>query len=203
MKVFDNTIHHKYSFDTLVYDFAGLFSEKLHISKDILPYCHKIKEQDQSFAKNLYSLFDDKDIDILYRTFIRQTIKKYFGYTRVVYQKIPNIKIYYAGFHSFDCCSNKGIKQNDSDTITIILPLTNMYDTNTIWLETNQNSGLLKPVNIAYGEYLAFCQQNLIRDFRRNDTGHSSVFLEFMFTSYDSYKNTINSLILDSTASIL
>lgn len=207
MKSFDNTIYHKYSFDCNDFNFNEICSfilDSESILGSNLSKCHRLKEKDNSLYQNICETFYSNDsFYSLYKKFISQVLKKNFGYTRIVYQRYPNIKIYYPGFHKFDGCVENTIKQNDSDTITIILPFTRMYDTNTIWLENSKGDGVLNPININYGEYLAFCQQNLMRDFLRNDTGDSSIFLEFMFTSYSSYKNTINSLILDSTANII
>lgn len=204
MKLFDNKKYLKHNFDIHKFDFAARLGSIINISKELLPYIHKLNDKHDYINHEICTLcHEDKSFISLYKAFINEDIKKIFGYTRVVYQRFPNIKIYYPGFHRFNGCLDKHIKQNDGDTITIILPFTSMYDTNTIWLEKEYASGVLEPVNISYGEYLAFCQQNLARDFYRNSTPTTTIFLEFMFTSYSSYKNTINSLIIDNTASMI
>lgn len=202
MITFDISKIHKLFFNHQQYNFAKAITNIINVEYDLLDQIHRIIPSQELTPELFRNITSDQNFHAIYVSFIKNVLKTQFGFSRIVYQKYPNIQFYFSGYHRLHQ-SHFSIKQNDSNTINILIPCTNAYDTNTIWFETESNTGILQPQNLTYGEYIAFCQQKIIRDIQRNTTRHSSVFIEFSITSYHAYKETINSLILDPSVDII
>lgn len=202
MKKFDEDFYYIYDYDQETYCFQSAVAGIFNMNPSDLEYIHKFPQKilDNNFCESIYS---NKTFMSTYQNFAARIIKKVFGFTRMVYQKQPNIKIYPPLSNTFLGCYTNLIKQNNNETITILLPLTHMYDTNTIWVTSKTDSETLTPQTISNHQYLAYCQQKLVKGFKTNKTNTTSMFMDFMITSYESYTNIINSPILDPSASVV
>ena len=63
--------------------------------------------------------------------------------------------------------------------VNIFLPLTNAYDTNTIWAESEEDKGDYAPMEAKIGEYYIWNGANLLHGNKENITGVSRVSVDF------------------------
>ena len=146
----------KYNFNDSLENIHILL-ESDNISQENKDYYKKIpifgKNDRQSFlVKDFYEYYDSNDIiKKKYLEFINNTIKPLLGSDKIVYQTTPNIR-----FH-LPNCTNIGKRDSDPNSeviglhcdsefnhlereINIILPITDMYDTNSIYFNNIENS---------------------------------------------------------------
>ncbi len=158
------------------------------------------------FVQYFYELFD-KDYTILYEylNFIKKYVKPlYPNEEYLVIQKTPNIRFHLPGY------SNIGSRDTDKskdfigvhydgefghpDTeINVILPITKMFDTNSIYYEPEPNS------NLNYNEYncLKLKENEFFTGYfnkcnhynKINKTNVTRVSLDFRIIPYSKYKN--------------
>ncbi len=156
------------------------------------------------FVSDFYDIFDN-DYTFLHKyiNFIKDNIQPLFNETLVI-QKTPNIR-----FH-LDGCSNIGRRDTDTRSeiigvhydgefghpegeLNIVLPITDMYDTNSIYYESEPGS------NVDYDEYCnmtlkknQFYMGNLnkCKHYNRiNKTGKTRVSFDFRVIPYSKFKN--------------
>jgi hypothetical protein len=166
-------------------------------------------DRNSVFVNDFYN-FIDTDYTFLYEYihFIKNVIKPLFSLEdKLVIQKTPNIRFHLPG------CSNIGKRATDKyddiiglhydgefghpeEEINIVLPITDMFDSNSIYYEEYPNSNMdvynyscmnLKKNNFFMG-YLNKCKHyNKI-----NNTEQTRVSLDFRIIPYSKFKNSIN-----------
>ncbi len=166
-------------------------------------------DRNSVFVRDFYN-FIDTDYIFLYEyiNFIQNVIKPLFPLeNKLVVQKTPNIRFHLPG------CSNIGKRDTDKymdiiglhydgefghpeEEINIILPITDMFDTNSIYYEEHPNSMIdvyhylsmnLKKNNFFMG-YLNKCNHyNKI-----NNTEQTRVSLDFRIIPYSKFKKSNN-----------
>jgi hypothetical protein len=116
-----------------------------------------------------------------YTGFLKEIIHPLFIDDTLIYQKYPNIR--------FSRPSAKAVYRwhCDGDTdhrhpvgeVNIYLPLTDSYDTNTIWVESVPGLGDYDPINLKYGEFLIGYLNQQRHGNRVNETGRTRVSFDF------------------------
>ena len=164
------------------------------------------KTDRQSFlVKDFYEYYDSNDIiKCKYIDFIKKYIKPIFNNDEILYQTTPNIR-----FH-LPNCTNIGKRDSDPNSeviglhcdfefnhpeteINIILPITDMYDTNSIYFNNIENSLNYKDynnLNINKNQiYLGYF--NKINHYNRiNKTNKTRVSFDFRIIPKDMYLDT-------------
>jgi len=181
------------NFDTEKYNFRNLIKdilqtdnlEGLHKQKD---YEILVREKDQStqYHKIFYDKFKS-DFYPLYIDFIKNFIKKFYQ-EEIVYQKIPTFRVHLVKnlgvgeFHR-DRDYNHGI-----DEINYWMPFTNVFDTNTIWIESEEGKGDFKPIKMEWGQLLEFDGANLLHGNKINQTNQTRVSIDFRVVPLSKFK---------------
>jgi hypothetical protein len=173
-------------------------------------------DRNSIFVEDFYN-FIDTDYTFLYEyiKFIKNVIKPLFPLEhKLLVQKTPNIRLHLPN------CSNIGKRDTDqykdiiglhydgefghpAEEMNIVLPITEMFDTNSIYYEAFPNSSIdvynylsinIKKNNFFVG-YLNQCKHyNKI-----NKTGQTRVSLDFRIIPYSKYKKSEN---VSATSSI-
>jgi ectoine hydroxylase-related dioxygenase (phytanoyl-CoA dioxygenase family) len=68
------------------------------------------------------------------------------------------------------------------------LPFTDAFDTNTIWVESEEDRGDFTPMNCNYGEIIQWDGSNLTHGNKINTTGKARVSIDFRVMKYSNYK---------------
>jgi hypothetical protein len=187
----------KYTYDTDYYKFLDLLRstfnvyhlDKINENREVFK-----REEDQStkYHKLYYELARTPEFTSLYTDFIKQIIKPIYG-EQIVYQTIPTFRIAFpnniaVGEWHKDKWYRNGEWANDVKEDNFYLPFTNAFDTNTIWVESEEDKGDFAPMNCNYGEIIQWNGSNLTHGNKINETGKARVSVDFRVIRYSNYK---------------
>jgi hypothetical protein len=199
-------------FDELKY-FHRVLDSSL-ISKKDKKYNTELKElgkdRNSIFYDDYHKFIDADDrFNKIYNSFINEHIKPIYGIDdKVVVQKTPNLRISFPKLAAL----GKRVEENEKDNIiglhkdsdfghheeeiNFIIPITDMFETNSIYYEPFSNSDLPKDqyinLNIKTSEYLTVKFNQLLHYNKINETGVTRISLDFRIIPYDKYMNNIS-----------
>ena len=166
----------KYSYDTGKYDFAKLVKEVL--SHEVLENIHNVlpghinynevfnidNDNETWIHKQFYSKLNNgwPEFLELYRKFIKEQVSLHFDVS-LVYQARPTIRVH-------------------------LLPLTDAYDTNTIWAESEEDKKDYSAMDAKYGEYYIWKGSCLSHGNKLNNTEQSRVSFDFRIIPKSQYR---------------
>lgn len=200
--------HEIHNFDKTKHQFLEYF-EKLFNCKN-LSQAHLLS---QDYLKNRDNLQDgllsDKETDLhklfyqnikkdetfkkLYCEFIKDIYAHFFPNEEVlIFQSYPSIRIQH--FHSVVIpphCDSDETGKHPLGEKNFLIPLTDMYGTNTIFLESKPGLGDYKGVDLKYGEVLYFNGNKCIHFNKENKEENIRISLDFRVILYEDYKNYI------------
>lgn len=147
-----------------------------------------------------YKWFRQENISSLYDNFIHEVIRPLYD-EKIIYQAIPTFRICYQNniavgeFHKDK--HYRDIKWAEKvDELNYYLPLTDAYDSNTIWVESQEDKGDFSPINCSYGTVVEWDGSNLTHGNKINKTGKCRVSVDFRVIKkskyIDSNHETIN-----------
>ena len=163
-------------------------------------------DRNSVFVKDFYNLYDtDYTFLLSYLSFIREYIKPIFSSeTLLLIQKTPNIRFHLPG------CSNIGKRDTDindeiiglhhdsefghpEEEINIIIPITDMFDTNSIYYEDTPNSNIsvYNYSNLKINKDSFFVGNlNKCRHYNKiNNTNKTRISLDFRIIPYTKFIN--------------
>jgi len=186
----------KKSFDTKKYDFASglksIFSTKnlSNISNNI-NILERATDQSTKHHKLFYQWMQTDDFMNMYRAFITEYICPLYQ-DKIVVQAKPTFRICYPG--------NKAVGEYHKDRdyrnidwalkvreLNFFLPFTNAFDTNTIWVESEEDKKDFAPMNCQYGEFIQWDGSNLSHGNKINMTGQTRISIDFRVIEYKNY----------------
>jgi len=180
------------NYDTNYYNFKEIISNILTV--DNLEKIHNIenydlftKGTDQStiWHKLYYNNLDK--FTPLYENFIYEVIRPIFG-EEIVYQKIPTFRTQLVNnLGVFEFHKDKTYKHNQNE-INFYLPFTDAYETNTIWVESEEDKGDYKPMNVLYGQVVMWNGCHLTHGNKQNTTQNTRVSSDFRVIPLSKYK---------------
>lgn len=152
------------------------------------------RENDQSTAyhKKYYDWAHTVEFQELYRSFIEDNIKPLYG-EKIVYQKIPTFRIAFQNniavgeFHKDKAYRNIDWAEKVRED-NFFLPFTDAFDTNTIWVETEEDKGDFYAMECKYGECIQWDGSNLTHGNKINETGKTRVSVDFRVMPYSRYE---------------
>jgi ectoine hydroxylase-related dioxygenase (phytanoyl-CoA dioxygenase family) len=181
----------KYNYNTKDFDFANFVKNKFNIEN--LSQIHTILKdkydvftdpsQDQKtfFHKKFYELYEDNGSQFLnlYDKFILYIASTHFQDKKIIYQSKPTFRVQIPDNIAVAKWHKDKLYNHSEHEINIFLPLTEAFDTNTIWAETEEDKGDFQPMNAKFGEYYIWNGANLNHGNKKNETGVSRVSLDF------------------------
>lgn len=105
-------------------------------------------------------------------------------------QRVPTFRVAMPGSTAVREYHTDGDYRHQQGTVNFWVPLTDAYDTNTIWLESEPGRGDYKPVTMEPGEMLRFDGVNLRHGNEKNDTGRTRVSFDFRVIPLSAYQPT-------------
>lgn len=166
-----------------------------------------INDRKSRFVKDYYSFVDNNErFNICYMAFMKDIIKRLFPQEDyILYQKTPNLRISFPG--------TTAIGRRDSDPseeiiglhkdgdfghsdqeINFIIPITEMYDTNSIYYEKNPNANteIEDFENLVLVKNTFFkCFFNKQRHYNKiNDTGKTRISLDIRIIPFSKYEKS-------------
>lgn len=183
-----------YNFAEIYSDVIGVKDLSLTHESDLNTYNDVFsREEDQSsvFHRKYYDSFED-NIQEAYKRFLKnEVLPMYEG--PIVYQRIPTFRIHLPGniavgeFHK-DKWYRDSEWHESVQEMNYYLPFTDAYDTNTVWVESEEDKGDYTPVDVKYGEFVQWDGANLKHGNKTNTTPHTRISIDFRVMSYSDYK---------------
>ena len=165
---------------------------KLHEEKDfnVTKVLTRKNDTKTKYHKAFYKLFGHKAFKFTYNKFIL----KYMG--DVLYQTIPNIRFHFPNnvVGEFHKDSDFG---HDINEINYIIPLTEMWGTNSVWVEEYPDQGFYHPMRLSLGDFVQFSGATLKHGSKINDTDYTRVSFDFRTIKKEHFipgKETINKI---------
>lgn len=158
--------------------------EKIH---KLEKYDFFVRGTDQStkWHKLFYSNLD-KFLPV-YNKFIYEFIKPIFN-ENIVYQKVPTFRTQLVNnLGVFEFHKDKAYKHNQEE-INFYLPFTDAYDTNTIWVESQEDKGDYAPMNVLYGQTVMWNGCHLMHGNKENKTLNTRVSCDFRVIPLSKYQ---------------
>jgi hypothetical protein len=178
-----------------------LFKEKLEelfqvdnlieLNDDIEVFSRE-KDQSTKYHKLYYDWAHTTAFTALYTEFILNVVKPLYS-GQIVYQAIPTFRVAYPNniavgeFHK-DKTYRDANWAVEVDEDNFFLPFTDAFDTNTIWVESEEDRGDFTPMNCNYGEIIQWDGSNLTHGNKINTTGKARVSIDFRVMKYSNYK---------------
>lgn len=189
----------KYSYDTDKYPLHKIVMEVFGISE--LNKIHLIlndnldipddpsKDQSTVFHKKFYKIYEDEKCNFLniYRDFIKNIITEHFNGKKMYYQTKPTFRVQIPNNIAVAKWHKDKAYNHSNNEINIFLPLTEAFDTNTIWTESEEDKGDFAPMNAKFGEYYLWDGANLSHGNKKNETGVSRVSIDFRIISSENF----------------
>jgi ectoine hydroxylase-related dioxygenase (phytanoyl-CoA dioxygenase family) len=186
----------KYSTDVFSFKekLEQLFSvnELSSLNENILEVFTREKDQSTKYHKLYYDWARTDEFTQLYDKFILEIIKPLYN-EQIVYQAIPTFRIAYPDniavgeFHK-DKFYRDVNWANEVQEDNFFLPFTDAFDTNTIWVESQEDKNDYSPMNCNHGEVIQWDGSNLMHGNKVNKTGKTRVSVDFRIIKYSKYK---------------
>ena len=155
------------------------------------------KDQSTKYHKLYYDNFHL--IEPTYKNFIKNIIRPLYD-EPIVYQRIPTFRLHFPGniavgeWHKDKFYRDKNWHESVCK-LNYYLPFTNAYETNTIWVETEEDNGDFKPMNTKYGECVQWDGSNLTHGNKKNTTSETRISVDFRVIPISTYKPSTNNSI--------
>lgn len=185
-----------YNYDTELYPFRKIIEEiiedphleKLHLVKDYEVY-KKGTDQSTIWHEKFYK---NKEIFLsIYEKLIKNIIKPIFN-EQIVYQKIPTFRVHLVkNLGVFEFHKDRQYQHNQEE-INFFLPITDAYDTNTIWVESEEDKGDYAPMNTNYGQLVMWNGSYLTHGNKINETSNTRVSVDFRIVPISKWKEEEN-----------
>ena len=163
--------------------------EKLHLTGEKYNVLDVDSDQSTSFHKVFYNNANKEDskFNSIYKKFIHNEVVKEMG-EDIIYQRYPTFRAHLpdnlevGAFHK-DRDYNHGVTE-----VNFWLPVTDAYDTNTVWCESKEGEEDFQPINVYHGQYLIFNGANLTHGNKINRTGATRVSFDFRVVKKSEFK---------------
>lgn len=186
-----------FEYDIMKYNFkemlSSLFSvEDLSEINENIDVLKRENDQSTKYHKIYYEWAKTEKFSNIYQDFIKCIVLPIYS-SPIVYQKIPTFRIAFNNniavgeFHKDKHYRNIDWAEKVSED-NFFLPFTDAFDTNTIWVETEEDKGDFIPMNCNYGQMVRWDGSNLTHGNKINKTGKTRVSIDFRVISYDKYE---------------
>jgi hypothetical protein len=200
---------HTIAYDSSKYDFQSIFKRIFEVTDlQSIHLAYPSLDEQLTFEKDTKTHFHRKYYDSvyyteaidLYNTFVRDVILPRYSDTAYAVQVDPSFRIHLPNNTAL------GIREEDTDDrigihcdaeynhqpgeINFVLPITQMFDTNTLYVESSPLIGDFHPVTLEIGEVFCF-YGNKCRHFNKcNRTEKTRISLDFRIIPMSSYDET-------------
>lgn len=183
----------KYNFREIVENYLGQIS-LTNAHREYNDYNVLVKEgKDQKTT--IHTLFYEKmDSDPLFKTtydmFVKEFIKpNFFPDSEIIFQRFPTFRAHYPqNLAVFEFHKDKDYNHNCKE-VNFFLPMTDCFETNTIWIESEEDLGDYQPITCEYGEVVMFNGANLRHGNKLNSTEITRVSFDFRILDMQFYES--------------
>lgn len=182
----------KYHFREIITNHLGHTLNLLHEIKDY-PLFDRKHDQSSVFHKKFYEI--GQEYFDTYYNFLKEVIKPLYQ-DKIVYQKIPTFRVHLNGNVAVGEFHRDRDYNHGRNELNYWLPFTNAWDSNTIWIESEEGKKDYKSYAVNYGEVLIFDGANLEHGNIANTTGQTRASVDFRVIPFEDFvpnkKTSIN-----------
>ena len=167
--------------------------DKIHEENHFEDYELFSREKDQStkYHKLYYDNFKEQ-VQPIYEKFIKNIIRPLYNES-IAYQKIPTFRLHFpnniaVGEYHKDKWYRDSKWHSDVCEMNYYLPFTQAFDTNTVWVESEEDKGDYEPIESNYGECIEWDGVNLMHGNKKNTTDKTRISVDFRVISESKYK---------------
>jgi hypothetical protein len=191
----------KIKYQTTKYNFSEIISNilntenltKIHKENHFEKYNLFTRDKDQStkYHRIYYDNFVTK-VQNTYQKFIKEVIRPMYD-EEIVYQKIPTFRLHFPGniavgeYHK-DKWYRDSEWHKEVCEMNFYLPFTNAYGSNTIWVESKEDKGDYKAMDVNYGECVQWDGVNLTHGNKENTSNSTRISVDFRVIPFSKYK---------------
>jgi hypothetical protein len=170
------------TFDTSRFDLRGVFREilgvrdigRLHLEKPSRVELLDVDtDQGTTYHQILYKRFEG--FRCLYIELVREVVKREFGQSRIVYQRVPTFRVHLPGNLAVGEFHRDSDYGHSSGEVNVWVPLVDAVGTRSIYLDI----GGPEPQEVRYGEYLVFDAIRIRHGNVANETDQTRVSFDF------------------------
>ncbi len=162
--------------------------EKIH---ENVQYDKFDREHDQSSIWHKKYYDGNQDFLEMYNNFIQHEIKKIFpDEAFLVYQKIPTFRVHLKDNVSVGEFHRDRDYNHGRSEINFHLPFTNTNESNSIWIESEEDLGDYKPHILNYGQLLIFDGANLKHGNKVNTSDETRISVDFRVIPFSKYEES-------------
>jgi len=181
----------KYNFRPMIEDMVEQPNlEDLHKHQNSNELLKLETEQATPFHKLYYSKVRDHKFFSVYKSFIKKIIKPLFDDEEIVYQKIPTFRTQFVNNIGVGKWHRDKDYSHPSYESNFFLPVTDAYDTNTVWAESEVDKKDYSPITIKYGQCVMWDGANLRHGNKINETDITRVSFDFRCMKLSDYNKT-------------
>jgi hypothetical protein len=147
-----------------------------HTGKDKASYGDNL-----ALRKLMQTLSDDSPFYKLYHAWIVEQIAPKFG-KQISYSAHPQMRVHLAGSGGVSEFHRDVDVTGRYDQINCYLPFTDVFDSNTLWCESDYGLKDYRPINLKFGEAFIWDGGFLQHGTFRNETAHTRVSCDFRFS---------------------
>lgn len=161
-------------------------------------------ETDQStvFHKKFYEMPHNSNFYKIYRLFIQNVIQPMFN-EEIIFQRIPTFRTQVPNNYSVAAWHKDSDYSHVTDEVNIYLPLTNAFENNTIWAESQPGKKDYSPMEAVPGEFYIWSGCRLVHGNKVNDTNLSRVSIDFRVMPLSKYSENDRTSTSNKTKMVL
>ena len=192
-----NMLPLKKEYNTDIFKFKEFIQEVFNIEKidtidSDIPLIERTNDQSTKHHKLFYKAMTGKTFSSLYTKFIQEHVCPLYS-DSIVVQKFPTFRIAYpdniaVGEYHKDRYYRDRQWASIVKELNLFLPFTNAFDTNTIWVESEEDKKDFAPMNCNYGEFIQWNGSDLLHGNKINDTGKTRISIDFRVIEHKNYQ---------------
>tara|TARA_R110000868_G_scaffold18531_8_gene81339 strand:+ start:2746 stop:3387 length:642 start_codon:yes stop_codon:yes gene_type:complete len=147
------------------------------------------KDQKSSFHKIFYKTYEDPSDKFLptYKSFVKHLSAMHYPDKKIIFQRRPTFRVHAPNNLAVAAWHKDKLYNHSPDEINVFLPMTDAFDTNTLWVESTEDKGDYSPMNAKYGEYVIWDGANLNHGNKKNETKVSRVSCDFRIIFVENF----------------
>lgn len=194
--------HEIYNYDTKTNNFLQFF-ENLYTTDDLEQLHHK--SIDFNELKHKENLLDDRETDLhskfykkiksdnefkeLYCNFVKDIYKTFFPEEKImIFQSFPSVRLQFENSITVPPhCDSDELGCHPIGERNFLVPITKMFNSNTLFIESEPGKKDYQPINLEYGNLLYFNGNKCIHYNERNKEGKLRISLDFRIVKQKDY----------------
>ena len=187
----------KFSYNTDEFNFGDLLAKQFRVEKleninSDIELLERANDQSTVHHKLFYQWMEEEEFRLLYKSFIQKCIRPLYE-DKIVVQAKPTFRICYpnniaVGEYHKDKWYRDGEWAAAVKELNVFLPFTKAFDSNTIWVESEEDKKDFSPMNCEYGEFVKWDGPNLLHGNKVNNTGKTRISIDFRIIEYKNYQ---------------